>query len=264
LRSLKLIAAAAFAFALGSAPLYANIIALEGSDATAFHEDGVYTTQLFTYLQNSSPKKVLVLGGIPISGAVGQYVLAPGYSLAAYNLSDYSAIYIESGGGCCIQADTLISAADKAAIGAAEAAGLNLSIENYGGGPAWGAVLPAAVDALPASDFGGLTDFGTAGGPGCTDGEVFTPYALSLGFSQPPVLECYEHQAYLTSAFTALGFNSLVTADPAFFDGLPGSAFEGSGGVFTTPPTVPEPSTFVLLGSGLVGLAGAVRRRFSR
>src|ERR1017187_7321175 len=187
----KLFLATATLLCIASAPAFANQIVLEGSDATAFHEAPVYTEQLFTFMQNGSPLPVLILGGVSLSGlSVGQSVLDPTYSLAGYNLSNYSAVYIESVGGCCTQADTSISAGDQAAIGAAEASGLNVSIENYSGGPAWGAILPAAVDALPSSDFGGITDFGTAGGPGCTDGEVFNADGLSKGFIQPPVLSC--------------------------------------------------------------------------
>lgn len=252
----------------GVARADSTVIALEGSDATAFHEIGTYTEQLFTYLQNGSSNPVLILGGVGLSGlSAGQAVYdtnADPYSLAGYNLANYSAVYIESVGGCCTQADTSISSADEAAIGAAEASsGLNVGIENYGGGPAWGAILPASVDALPASDFGGITDFGTAGGPVCTDGEVVNAFGLSKGFTQPPPLGCYEHQAYLTSAFTSLGFSSLINADPAFFDGA-GSAFLGIGGAFTPPPTsAPEPSALLMLGLGL-GVVAVLRKKRAR
>lgn len=262
--------AAVVSFVLAAASLsFAGNIALEGSDATAFHDDPTYTHQLFTYLQGGSSKPVLVLGGVPLTGlSAGQAVMdtnSNSYSLAGYNLSDYSAVYVESVGGCCTQADTKISAADQALIAAAEATGLNLSIENYGGGPAWGPMLPAAVDALPASDFGGITDYaGSAGGPTCTDGEVFTAFALSQGFTQPGALGCWEHQAYLLSAFSALGFNSLVTSDPAYFGGAPGSAFLAFGGTLGGGGSaVPEPSSWIMMGTGLLGLGGYVRRKIN-
>ena len=247
---------------LGSVAAHANQIVLEGSDATAFHEAGTYTNQLFTFMQTSSPwasKPVLILGGVALSGlAVGQGVLAPGYSLSGYTLSDYSGLYVESVGGCCTQADTSILAGDQGLIAAAEALGMSLSIENYGGGPKWGAMLPAAVNALASGNFGGITDYGTAGGPTCTDGEVFNSTGTHFGFTQPAVLSCYEHQGYRTSAFTPLGFVSLVNADPAYF-GTDGSALLAYGGVLGTP--VPEPTSIALLGLGLAGLAASRKRK---
>lgn len=262
-----LCATAAFVWA-ASSPVWANQLVLEGSDATALHHDSAYTGQLFTFMQNGSSLPVLILGGSTLSGlAAGQAVLAPSYSLSGFSLSNFSAVYIESPGTCCTQAmdpvsGNSISPADVAAIGAAEALGLNVTIQNYGGGPQWGAILPAGVNALDASNFGGITGFGTAGGPGCTDGEVFNANGLSKGFTQPGVLSCYEHQAYRTSAFTPLGFISLVDADPAFF-GADGSALLALGGPLGTPApsAVPEPGTLLLVGSSFVGMGGLGWRR---
>ena len=249
-----------------SSAAWANQIVLEGSDATTFHRDAVYIGQLLTFMKGASALPVLTMGtGGALSGAPAGTVHNPTYSLAGFDLSKFSALYIESTGGCCTQADHSISAADQVLIGAAEALGLNLTIENYGGGPAWGPILPLAVNLIVPGAIGGISDYpGHAGGPTCTDREKFNANGLGRGFIQPPVLGCYEHQGYRLADFAALGFISLVDADPAYFgfspSGAPlGSALLALGGVLGTP--VPEPESIALLGLGLAALAASRKRK---
>ena len=98
----KLLLASAFVVGgANAAQAAAGFIALEGSDATTFHGDMAYTSQLFKYLQGSSSLPVLVIG-FPLSPMItGGVTTVTAASLAGQTLSDYSAIYLESPGGCC-------------------------------------------------------------------------------------------------------------------------------------------------------------------
>jgi hypothetical protein len=79
-------------------------------------------------------------------------------------------------------------------------------IENYTGGTAWNfAVDPLNLAANLNADVAGAG--GGQGGFGCSDGETVTPTGTANGFTQPPVIGCWTHQAYdETAAFAALGF----------------------------------------------------------
>ncbi len=113
----------------------AGFVALEGSDATAFHEDAAYTAQLFKYLQGGSSKNVLVFnpsGVIDLSSITGGVGVTNVTSLAGVTLGDYSALYIQSPTGCCIADNTVLNGFG-AGMRAFISEGGNLTRQNDGG-----------------------------------------------------------------------------------------------------------------------------------
>jgi PEP-CTERM motif len=271
-KSMPLALGAAFAGALLlAADVNAKTLVLEGSDASTFHGSqpggDTYTDQLLSFLREGSSKPVAVLQSVDDLASADPGAVVYLNSLAGLSTNDYSALYIMAIGGCCSQ-NLAGASAFATEIGAFYAAGGSVAIQNYTGGD-W-SFVDAILATPPAGTVRGFSTGG--GGPGCTDGEVFNAQGILKGFTQPPALGCWEHQAYDNDYFvTQLKFLSLVDSDPAYGFTNGGSAFLALGGGLgdpgctnpagCDPDLVPEPTTLGLLGASLIGFVGSRRRK---
>ncbi len=240
-----------------------GFIALEGSDATSFHQDSTYGPQLFNYLQGGSSKSVLIYnqsGTINIDASTG-FTNTYTTDLSTITLGDYSALYVQTPGSCC-NGDSNVLNGFGVAVNAFIAAGGNVAIGNYTGGSYDGVVIggsgtPAGVIEGYAAQNGGV-----GGGPTCSDGETVTALGISKGFGQPPVDGCWSHQGYQNSYWSTFGYVDLIHAAPdyVFGDGTNnGSSFLALGGTLGDPG-VPEPATWAMMLMGFFGVGSMVRR----
>lgn len=246
-------------------------VILEGSDAIGYHcaigEAGgcTYMNQTWTALGGSSSLPIAVVGtndtDTPTTSST--HAIEDFTSLStAGSLNQYAAIYFLAGNGCC-NSDPADMAGRGSDVSAYVNSGGTVEIENYDGNSNWDFLTGGTNNSSYVAGYGV-----TLPGPSCTDGETVTATGLANGFTQPPAISCWTHQAYSEPHFAALGFTeSFYDADPAFAADNPGfGAFSSllsngdtitGGGGFAS--AAPEPSTWALMLIAIAVLGGMLR-----
>ena len=121
--------------------------------------------------------------------------------------------------------------------------------------------LTLGSNSLGSFSFSGMSDklqkTGSLGG-GFTFTDVFITHHAHGQFFTPTITFVIAGGTDL-SQLTALGVHFCVLDNTGACNGNTGFAM----GTPSAPPAVPEPGTLGLLGTGLIGIAGLVRRRFT-